>query len=272
MKATKNELATTESGMVLIEGVLEELHVDVGSQNLLEQVDRHYRGSATALGAAAAASDLYAQFASAASVAMYDGEDVQNFICLLGGQVMCGQFAGAQWLKNGQRVKAVVSRRDGVLLAHAVIAPSAGLLWTSHPWGSKAETLANWRIAFWCFSFGMFCAALCAGFIGTNAWTFWEGIAWSAIGLATICGGVAIWANRDMRALADPATEAFRLLGFADAERINLNAYRIGTLALRALSRGQDSFLPEALDQSGYQKRDVYSYKHAERDGKIAFA
>ncbi len=264
--------AVEEAGMFVVEGVLSELHVELGTQNLLERVLHHYRGSAGATGAAAAAGDLYGQLATAASLAMHDGEETQNFICLIDGHVVCGQFGGAQWLKSGQRVRAVVSDHDGALLAHGIVDPSSGLLWVGHPWGAEAERRANWKLALWGFVFSMVCWALFATLADTGSWSFWDTVGMGAASSAVICAVMALWAGRDMQALAAPSTEIFRLLGFADPARVNLNDYRIGVLALAAAARNADPIFPEVLEQVGFQKRDVYSYRHAEQDGRLRIA
>lgn len=253
----------------LIEGKLTELHVELGKDNLLAKIDKHYRSKSVATGAAAAVGDLFGQASNAAMLAMYDGEDTQNFACLIDGQVMCGQFGGAEMLKEGSSIKAVVSRKGDVLYAHAVMSPSEGLVWVTHPWGSEAEAIANWKLALWCFCFAMFCISLCIVFLGTGSWGMLETFGWAIVATAGLCFGMAIWANFDMQGLAGPSTDMFGLLGFANPERVNLNNYGIKVVSIREHLRDRTESEP-IQDLAEYQYRNVYCYQKAIDDGKLA--
>lgn len=266
------KLAAVEGEMFLVEGVLSDVHVEMGTENLLARIDRHYKGRSVVTGAGAVVGDLFGQVASAASLAMYDGEDTQNFMCLIDGQVMCGQFGGAEWLKNGHKVKAVVERREGVLVARGIVDPARGLLWTGHAWGGKAESRANWKIAGRCFGFGLICIALALALTGTGSWSFWETMWIAVVSLAAVCGGVALWANQDMQGLAAPSTQIFRLLGFDRPDEVNLNSYRISVIAMSDHLKDVNAPRHEAFDKSSHQTRDVYCYQRAITDGRLAMA
>lgn len=257
--------------MFVVEGVISELHVELGTQNLLSRIDNHYKRAATLTGAGALAGDLFGQAASAASLTMYDGEDTQNFLCLVDGQVICGQFGGAEWLRNGHRVKAVVERREGVLYAHGIMDEAGGLVWVLHPWGIEAEALANWRIAWWGYLFVLFCWSLAYFAVGGNM-SFLESLTYAAACGAVVCFGVALWANNDMRGLAGPATEIFRLLGLANPQAVNLNNYRISVVAISDHLKDVNAPKHAALDKSSFQTRDVYCYQRAIAEGRLALA
>jgi len=94
-----------EGGPFLLEGKLTNLQWERGSQNLLEKVSKHYKRNAVVTGAGAAVGDLFGQVANSAMLAMYDGEDTQNFMCLIDDQVACGQFGGAEQLPVGSRIE-----------------------------------------------------------------------------------------------------------------------------------------------------------------------
>jgi hypothetical protein len=262
------------SNMFLVEGVLSELHVEVGTQNLLKEIDAHYRGKAVLTGAGAAVGDLFGQAASAASLAMYDGEDTQNFACLIDGRVMCGQFGGAEWLKVGNRVKAVVSKREAALYSHAVMDEQQGLLLVGHAWGARAEAVANRKIAGWSFAFGMLCVAITALFIPTGSWSYWELVGYAALGLGVICLAMTFWTTATMGRLSSPSTEVFRLLGFADPDRVNLNNYQIALVTSRdfrrALNEHGRAERPAGYDMAEYRRRNVFCYQRAIQDGKLA--
>ncbi len=255
-----------------IEGTLSELHVALGTENLLKRVSQHYKSHAVLTGAGAVVGDLFGQAANAASLAMYDGEDTQNFACLIDGQVMCGQFGGAEWLKQGNRIKAVVSKQGDVLYARAIMDEQQELLWIGHPWGSKAEAAANWTLALWCFLFGMFgMATMYLIAEGAGSWSFWEMILTIGLIGGALCIVVALWSNRDMQGLASPSTKAFQLLGFSEPERVNLNRYRVSVVAGKDHRRDRSPRTP-VLDMGEFQTRDVYCYQRAIQDGKVALA
>lgn len=274
---TQEDMSTAEDDdtMELVEGVLSEINVELGRENLLEKIDARYRSKSAVAGVGAAVSDMFGQAVAAASVAMYDGEDTQNFMCLIDGQVMCGQFGGAEWLKEGNRVRAAVSRRDNVLVTRAILDEAQGFVWVGHPWGARAEMNANWSLAWWCYLFGLAAWASAYMFLGGRG-TFWETMWFGAVCGFVVCFGMALWANRDMQALAAPSTETFRLLGFDKPENVNLNEYQIKIVAsrrfLKAVKTDHAAKPPAAMDLSAYQSRNVYDYKQAIADGKLALS
>ncbi len=255
---------------LLIDGVLTELHVEFGRQNLLEKIDRHYRSSSLVAGAAAAAGAMFGQLANAAALAMYDGEDTQNFACLIGDKVVYGQFGGAEFLKAGNRVKAVVSKRGDVLLAEAIMDASQGYLWIAHPWGQRAEMISNWKLASWCIVWGLAFITVCAKFMGTGIWTFGETMARAGGGLVLMCVVVALWSTRDMARLAQPSTRMFGLLGFSDPAGVNLNRYRVSIAYPR--HGGPTPSGARHITLGMAQTRDVYCYKLAIEDGRAKLA
>ncbi|HET7794389.1 MAG TPA: hypothetical protein VFL64_13490 [Rhizobacter sp.] len=236
------------------------LHWELGRDNLLAKIDKHYKSKSVAASVGGAVGDMFGQAASAAALAMYDGEDTQNFACMVGEQVVWGEFAGAQLLPDGDDVKAVVVRQRGALCALSIMAPSRGLLWIKHPWGVKAEALANLRLAFFGFVFGLLCWAggyWLLGLVGG----FWGHMANGAMVAFLVCGIVALWANSDMKALAKPSTEVFRLLGFLHPERVRLNGYMYFFFH-------QDEIVEKSI--SSHQFKNVYCYQKAIDDGKLA--
>jgi hypothetical protein len=108
-------------GLFLVQGTLSELHVARTSVNLLEQIDANVRSKSTATGVAGALGGMHGVVANSAALALYAGEDSYNFAALLGEQVICGSFPHADQFKNGEKVKAVVSRRGEVLYVHAIM-------------------------------------------------------------------------------------------------------------------------------------------------------
>jgi hypothetical protein len=66
-----------------------------------------------------------------------------------------------------------------------------------------------------------------------------------------------------MNALADPATDIFRKLGFANPEHVNLNGYQYGIVHSRELLHSSD-------ERANYG--NIHCYKKAIEDGKLKLA
>ena len=247
-----------------IEGVISELKVALGRENLLAQIVPNYQTGSAITGLGEMLGGFHGQAAAAVSAALYDGEDSENFACLIGQQVMCGTFGGASKLPVGKKIKAVVSKQDDVLVAHGILSEDSGLAWVSHPWGSKAERRANFKIALWCFCFAMVCEIACELFLGVNpAMSTFETLAWMAVVTGALCFGVAFWTSGTMSAFADPGTDIFRKLGFADPEHVNLNSYKYGIVHIHELVHSPDM-------RANYA--NIHCYKKAIEDGKLKLA
>ncbi|RSZ57644.1 hypothetical protein HF313_27475 [Massilia atriviolacea] len=252
------------SDIFLVEGILTELHVASGKENLLAQVDRHYRANSVITGMGAVVGDMFGQASAAASVALYDGEETEHFLCLIGDTVVGGTFAGASKLPVGKHVKAAVRQKETLASAEGILSESDGLVWLRHAWGAAAESIANFKIAAWCFGFSMVCVSAYILFIGGNPQeSKLESILWIALPTAAICFGIAFWNSVTMNVLADPATGAFRVLGFADPEKVNLNSYQYGIVHGRALLHS---------DETRANHGNIHCYKKALEDGKVRMA
>lgn len=266
----KPEVASSPGGdgFFLVRGKLTELHVEMGRENLLARIDKHYRAKTVLTGAGAVVGDMFGQAANAAMLAMYDGEDTQNFVALLDGQVICGQFGGAEMLHDAGRVDAVVSSKDGVLVAHAIKSPSKGLLWVTHPWGVEAEGKANLKLAAIGFAGVTVVGSILGPVLGLFDARNLETVLWGWGLFALLCWGLAAWANSGMKALAGPSTEMFRLLGFENPARVNLTRYGIKTVSIREHLRDRTPSEP-TQGLGVHQYRDVYCYRKAVEDGHL---
>ena len=259
---------TQDDNPFVIEGTLTELNWDIGKQNLFAKIDRYYKekNAITALGAAV--SDLYGNAATSAMVAMYDGDETQKFICLIEDQVVCGQFAGAEHFPDQGHVKAVVSKKNGLLIAHAMMAPEKGLLWVHHPYGYVAERFSSlkWTIGLSIFALiGMILMGGISWGFGTEK--FYDGLKYTLGGLPLVAA-IILWPVGDG---GKEATEIFRMLGFPQPERINLNNYGLHSISIREHLRDKtENYSTQGFSE--YQYRDVYCYKKAIEDGKIKMA
>lgn len=246
---------------IIVEGVICELDVSLGKENLLAQVEKRYRERNIPSGIGDIAGELYSHAAVDALIEMYDGEDTENFVCLIDGKIVCGTFGGASKLPLGKIVRVVAEQRDHVYVARGILSESEGLVWITHAWGSKAENIANYKIAWWCFVFQFICMMLATIFSGPyKEGFFWAMFAASVLGGGGICLIVAFWSTSTMSALADPATEVFRMLGFDNPERVNLNWYRYAITHQDELFRSTDC-------QANHSS--IHDYKKAIADGKV---
>jgi hypothetical protein len=248
----------------VIEGVISELLVALGRENLLAQIEPRYRVGSAATGLGAALGGFHGQVAAAASVALYDGEDTENFVCLIDQQVMCGTFGGASKLPVGKKVKAVVSKHGEMLVARGILSEDMGLVWVPFAWGSKAERMANFKIGLWCFCFAMLGITVFTFFLGVYpGMSKLETLGWGAVIAGALCFGIGFSTKGTMSVLADPATDIFRKLGFADPEHVNLNSYQYGLVHIHELVHSPDM-------RANYA--NIHCYKKAIEDGKLKLA
>jgi hypothetical protein len=154
----------------VIEGVITELQVAKGRENLPAQIVPCYRADMAVTSLGEVLGGFHGQIAAEASVAMSDSEDTENFACLIDQQVMCGTFGGASKLPVGKKVKAVVSKKGDTLVARAILSEDTGLVWVSHAWGCKAERMANFKIALWCLCFTIVCQISYEIFLSVKPW------------------------------------------------------------------------------------------------------
>jgi len=110
-----------DQALYLIEGTLSELQIARTTVNLLEQIDSNVKAKNVVAGAAAVLGGMHGMVANSAAIALYDGEETYHFAGLLDGQVICGTFQHAENIKDGDRVKAVVSKRGDVLFVHSIM-------------------------------------------------------------------------------------------------------------------------------------------------------
>lgn len=257
--------------LYLIKGTLTELHYDLSKENLLERVQSHYKSQAIASSLGGAISDLFGQAASGAALAMYDGEDTQCFACLIDDQVVCGDFGGAELLKNGEYINAIVSKEHGVLYAHALMSPGRQLIWIKHPWGNIAEIVANLKIAGWSFLFICLLLSIFAWAFNSSADEWLDTIKLAIFGGGGLVSILALWSIKDMRNISEPSTEFFHLLGFSKPGHINLNKYLEHFVRIKEHDkdpRNENTHSPD-MDAAPYQYKDVYNYGEAIKDGKV---
>lgn len=114
-----------EKRLFTVEGRIEQLRKAPGTVNLIEDIQKRI----LVPGVAAALAGQAGMLANAASLALYDGEDVEHFAFLINEQLAVGTFEWIEDLRNGDDVKLVVSNEGGVLCVHALLRKSDQLLW-----------------------------------------------------------------------------------------------------------------------------------------------
>ena len=249
-----------DSQPFLIEGKLTNLHWELGRENLLAKINEHYKRNAVITGVGAAVGDMFGQVANSAMLAMYDGEDTQNFMCLINDQPACGQFGGAEHLPEGENVKVVVSRREGVLYVHAVMDNARKIVWINHPWGGQAELWANVKLGLFCFLWVNITFVIFWLIGGKEA--LWETMQMSLFGGGAICLLMTLWSFKDLSSTADSSTEYFRLLGFEKPSLVNLNYPYFSEML------NKDEEPPEEWwDMCEYQYRNMFSVRAAAKAG-----
>src|SRR5574343_1032325 len=109
-----------------IEGSLQVVRISNGKINLVKDIQKGSFFTGVAAGLAGEAGVM----ANAASLAMYDGEDVQHIACLINNQLAVGTFEYLEDIQVGDQVKLVVSDiEEGVLYIHAILRMDDQLLW-----------------------------------------------------------------------------------------------------------------------------------------------
>ena len=259
-----------ESGPFVIEGVITETHFAYGRVNLLEGILKGHKEQGLVTGIAGVLGDMYGQVANSAMVAMYDGEDTQNFICQIGEHVVCGQFAGSDKLQVGRKVRAVVTRRGDMLFAKAIVSPSQGFLWLGYSSGSKAEKMYNVRVALGMWGWGMGICYVMTLFIRREMAFSLFMLSMAVVSLLLVfC--VTLW-NPPMAGAAEETDQSLRMLGFAEPENAALLSYMFDIFLLR-LSRelrltGVSVGTPYVEASRG---RNTFYYVQAILDSKLAW-
>ncbi|QBE65324.1 hypothetical protein [Pseudoduganella lutea] len=247
----------------VIEGVITGLQVALDREALFAQIPPHGPAGGAAARPDAVPGDLRGQLAAAASI-LYYNEDTEYFVCLIGQQVVYGEFGGASKLPVGRQVRAVVEKCEGVLVAHGILSGDTGLVWVRCPRGSAAENRAGFQLAWWLFCFAMAGLAACVFLIGVPlGMGKLETLAWGAVVAAALCFGMAAWDSTSGPEIPGSATDIFRKLGFADPGHVDLNSYQYSIVHGHALVRGTETRAHYA---------DIHCYQRAVEDGKVKLA
>ncbi|MET3135516.1 hypothetical protein AAKU55_005826 [Oxalobacteraceae bacterium GrIS 1.11] len=115
------------SKMLVIEGRIQALRKSNGTLNLVNDIQKGAWFTGMAAGLAGQAGML----ANAASLALYEGDDVEHIALLINDKLAVGTFEWLEDIKINDEVKLVVSEiEDGPLYIHAILRKKDQLLWT----------------------------------------------------------------------------------------------------------------------------------------------
>lgn len=214
-----------EEQLFIIEGSLSRLTSKRGTVNLLNELKANSTSQNIAAGVVGAVGGAANLVANASILNMYEGELVDNFACKIGDHVVIGKLSGIHLIKNGDHLKAVVSRRHvpkkgEVLYAHALLRPQDELLWLpgESDRGSRVVFKGQMMMAFFLGSAVSIFFAIVAFFhaddlVGTLLW---------AIAPPLLLLPLAAWVYRDLKPMALYAERIFTVLGFPDVKNLDM--------------------------------------------------
>jgi hypothetical protein len=224
----------------VVEGSLQALQVARTTVNLLEKIEKNLPAKNLAAGIAGVVGGMHGMVANAAALALYDGEDVYNFAAVVGDQVVCGTFEHADQFKNGEPVKAVVSKREGVLFVHAIMQTRTQQFYM--PLGVFAGDRALFKhcmnvawgftILGWIFGFGMAFYNDMFGISRPNVTSEKKMILFAAITLfpPVLMFPMEFWTYRSFKGTGGYADAIFLAFGFPKPKRIDLR--NVGSMNL----------------------------------------
>lgn len=206
-----------------VEGTIQALRISPGIVNLIADIQKgaFFTGIIASAGGEAGVS------ANLASLATYDGEDVEHMALLINGRLVIGTFEWLRDLNIGDNVKLVVSEiPEGSLFAHAILREHDQLLWTPY---SVDHTRRGWILH--AVKLGL------VGFVGT----------WLMLGCFYLFGSkpdattmlyifgfsaamvsfVMFMSTRDVMHLGDQAEDIFRLLNVPKFDRFRIKPYSL---------------------------------------------
>jgi hypothetical protein len=213
--------------MFTVEGAIQALKIANGKVNLIEDIQK----GAFFTGVAAGLSGQAGMLANSASLAMYDGEDVEHVALLINGQLAVGTFEYLDDIHVDDEVKLVVTQlEDGPLFVHAILRLKDQLLWTPY-------SIVHTRLG-WIFHAIKLCGGLLiAGWIGLAIMIGMQGSSIMTIGtadqLTIFLGGlfmmsfVGYMSTRSVMELGEKAENIFQALGVANFKRFKIKPYSL---------------------------------------------
>lgn len=212
-----------------IEGAIVNFKSAPGKINLLRQIQTGGNAENVVSGVVGALNDMYGMVANSAMLAMYEGEDVDNFIFQIDDKIVCGSLENAHLLKDGDTIKAVVRRDKEIFIAEAIQRPADSLMWMPSPIFTGKKTLFYREMHHSYLVFSLLLAGYLLYLFYVGAIRQGEFYARDVLGflfvvLAVSLGvfGIDFWTYKDLRPFANRAELIFKALDFPDPEKFDL--------------------------------------------------
>jgi hypothetical protein len=228
--------------MEKISGVVENLRIEKGSQDLIfTKTDSQVAGIA-AVGAAAMGQFASASVLGNASAGAEIGMDF--FTCTVNGMTLRGAFHKVEFL-NGDQIEFVVEQEADFFTVHAARSSSARLLWMQPHQirGIRAQKACDIRWSVMFPTLAVIGIAICEFFRDENFGTYpfsAELLFYSLAFFSTLA--VTVWIRMRFRGFAHQATEVLRALGYDDPEDVDLT--HVHKQAKKALAASSDALPP----------------------------
>ena len=225
-----------------ISGVVENLRIEKGYQELIfNKTDSQVAGvaavGAAALGQAASATVL-GNASAGAEVSM------DFFACTVNGMSLRGAFHKVEFV-NGDQIEFVIEPEGDFFIVHAARSPAARMIWMSQHQirGINAQKACDirWSIM---YPFLSVLFVVAVQFFMTDqlgTWPLWAHLQLYAMMFATTFV-ITVWIRSRFRGFAYQATEVLRALGYENPEDVDLN--RVHKQAQKALAASTGTLPP----------------------------
>lgn len=221
-----------KSQLFTINGTIQDFRIRPGVVNLIAdiQTPRFLSGIAAGL------IDEPGTFTNAASLAMYDGENVEHIALLVNGVLAIGTFEWLRDIRINDEVTLVVSdTSDGPLFVHAILRKNDQLLWTpfsiNHTrrgWTFHALKLGGLIFAMYLTSFGIFFLLDEKSRPSETGWLYWF------FGSFAFITFIMFMSTRGVAHFGDEAEEIFHALGVPKFRRFRIKPFSICNLDWRS--------------------------------------
>lgn len=217
------------SDMFTIEGRILALRKANGTLNLVEDIQK----GAWFTGLAAGLTGQEGMLANAASLALYEGEDVQHIALLINDKLAIGTFEWVEDLKIDDAVKLVVSKiENGPLFIYAILRENDQLLWMPH---SVSRTKRDWIMHGIKLSTAIIVGSMLvfgAFFILRNApFPASRHLISLAISLIMITAFVGFMSTRGITSLGQQAEDIYSTLGVTTPEKFGIGPFSLMELS-----------------------------------------
>ncbi|MET3135515.1 hypothetical protein AAKU55_005825 [Oxalobacteraceae bacterium GrIS 1.11] len=234
--------------MFVVEGRIQALRKANGTLNLVKDIQKGAWFTGMAAGLAGQAGML----ANAASLALYEGDDVEHIALLINDKLAVGTFEWLEDIKIDDEVKLVVSEiEDGPLYVHAILRKSDQLLWTPF---SIGRTRLGWVIHGAVISgiIAVRTLLLFGGYFifGNDPFPSQKQLMWLVISVTAMATFVGFMSASGVMSLGQQAEDIFKALGVPKFNRFKVKPFSIMNLHFME-------------DQNSLKKGCIYKFDEA---------